>query len=558
MLNDSFSNWKQLRKTIDLKTQKTLLFSTLLGIAVANVEFGFALVLQEFLFRIGLLNAPSPISQKLPTGVYFGVAATLVVGLARTCLQALRLYTSRLTQQVFANTQRQIIIQKVLTQINRVSTAESLAVFNDEVQRGGLAIMNLSFFLIAMSSSIILLATLFSVSFKASLLSFFFLGVLIIPIRIFNRLASLHGKALTEQWARTNDFFVNGIRNNFYFKVYDLVQDVINKASWNLDRYLSSYRATFKLLAIKSVFPTYLGLVLICMVALVMRDNTGLSEPAKLLAFFYIFLRFTQEASASISAYSEFCLNSASLKNIRCFNSRFNSEFNGSLQQPGPAGTRSHKSGPITRVKAEDLHFGYNTHEPIISKINFDLQPGDCMVVTGPSGSGKSTLLALILGLETPTSGRIQLNETDAFFRKQVETTAYVGPIPFLIDGTIQENLLYAHPNASSVTDNEVHRALDVVELSGHIQSLPGGLEARIDENANTFSSGQKQRLMLARGILRKPSLLILDEATSNLDLFLEKKIVSNIAAMASKMIVIAVTHRSELKSICTLELQFD
>lgn len=557
MLGGSFQIWKEVRALIDRGSQRALMFSTLLGLVVANIEFVFALTLQEFLFRVGLLSSPSPIGSHLPGGAYFGLIAILLVGLVRTGLQGLRLYSSRLTHQVFANNQRRMIIQKVLNNINQAPSSESLSVFNDEVQRGGLAVMNLSFLAIALSSSAILLFMLFWIDFQTSLLSFAFLAVLIIPIRAVNRLASRHGKALTEQWNRTNEFFVNGIRNNFYFKVYDLVQDMIDKASINLDRYLESYRETFKLFAVKSVVPTYLGLVLICVIALVKHENAGLSESAKLLSFFYIFLRFTQEASTAMAAYAEFSLNLTSLNAIRAFYKKFPIASVEAASKNTIKKESSLKVKPITKIRAENLSFGYAASDLILSQINFDLRSGDCFVITGPSGSGKSTLIALILGIETPTSGRITLNETDAGFRSQVDSTAYVGPIPFMIEGSIRDNLLYAHPNPILVSEDEINKALEFVGLLEHVDGLEGGLDAKIDENANTLSSGQKQRIMLARGILRKPSLLVLDEATSNLDQNLERKIVENISSMAPQMIVIAVTHRQEIKRIGTQELSF-
>jgi len=120
----------------------------------------------------------------------------------------------------------------------------------------------------------------------------------------------------------------------------------------------------------------------------------------------------------------------------------------------------------------------------------------------------------------------------------------YVGAESFLVDGTIRENLLYGVPGAPN--DAELANALRKAEC-GFIDDLPKGLEHRLTDQGAGLSSGQKQRLSLARALLRRPKVLVLDEATANLDVATEERLVDTLAQLKSRMTIVAVTHRQAL-----------
>jgi ABC-type bacteriocin/lantibiotic exporter with double-glycine peptidase domain len=540
---------------LDKESMNFLILSTIVGIMMALIEYVFVFYLQNFFSVLGIVAPLKRFAEFQFTTLNSVLLAVIVVGFLRFIFQATRLYTSRMSQQLFCNLQRERIISLSLSDINMSSSSESLSIFNDEVQRGGVALMNLSFWIISISSCISLLFILISMNLQMSLISFVFLFILVIPSKYLNRIATTEGKNLSREWGRVNLFFINGIRNNFYLRVYNLVDEVIDTSHQHLRKYLSSYKKTFKLLAIKSVFPSYLGLVMICCLGIISTKFTNKENAGIIISFFYIFLRFAQEASGAMSNYTEFAMNLVSLENIARWYKKFKGEKKENKLKDSAVVDK------IDSIDVSDLYFAYDQENYLLKDLNINLKKGDGLVIVGASGTGKSTFLSLVLGLLSPKKGSIKINGNtqlhaarDSFIKKM----AYVGPIPFMIEGTLRDNLLYANPDKESVKDAEIYAALELVDLMTLTNRLEKKLDTVLDENANTVSSGQKQRIMMARALIRKPELLILDEATSNLDSALESKIVDNLLSIRESLIIIAVTHREEVKRLKTQSIDFN
>lgn len=190
----------------------------------------------------------------------------------------------------------------------------------------------------------------------------------------------------------------------------------------------------------------------------------------------------------------------------------------------------------------------------ILNGFNLKVAPGEFVVVVGKSGAGKSTLLNLLLGGILPDQGQIQalIDSREAIDLSQIrssllKTVGYVGPESFLIEGTIKENIFYGLDHEP--TENELTEALRLAQCN-FISNMPQGLNHFISEQGHGLSAGQKQRLSLARALLRKPKALFLDEATSNLDFETEAKLIQSFAGLKKKMTVIAVTHREAMTKL--------
>jgi ABC-type bacteriocin/lantibiotic exporter with double-glycine peptidase domain len=182
-------------------------------------------------------------------------------------------------------------------------------------------------------------------------------------------------------------------------------------------------------------------------------------------------------------------------------------------------------------------------------------------VVTGPSGSGKSTFIGLLLGLIKPQIGTVRaiMDEGKSYSldmnqKKLLKSIGYVGPENFLIDGTIYDNILYGLNQIPSESD--VNNALKLSECQ-FVFDLPHQMNHRLTEQGAGLSAGQKQRLSLCRALLRNPKVLILDEATANLDVDTEERLVKTLATLKRKMTIIGVTHRSALLKIADQHLNF-
>jgi len=196
-------------------------------------------------------------------------------------------------------------------------------------------------------------------------------------------------------------------------------------------------------------------------------------------------------------------------------------------------------------LRFEDVSFTYpDKTEPAIRDCSFELKAGERLLILGSTGAGKSTVANLILGLLQPSEGSILLNGIDL---RDIELTAlrdliaYVPQEPLLFTGTVRENILFANDKA---TGEEYRIAVDVSQLKQEIESFPQGDETRLGQRGLGVSGGQKQRLTIARALVRNPKLLILDDITASLDAENEEKLWQDINLHFKDIAAIVISHR--------------
>jgi len=190
------------------------------------------------------------------------------------------------------------------------------------------------------------------------------------------------------------------------------------------------------------------------------------------------------------------------------------------------------------------VKFSYDSERQILKDVSFDLKSGDCIAIVGPSGSGKSTMINLIPRLYdaqggTITFGGIDVRKLDlAFLRKNV---GIVSQETYLFNGTIRDNLLYARFDAS---EEELIEACRKANIYDFIQAQEKGLDTMVGNRGLKLSGGEKQRISIARVLLKDPALLIFDEATSALDSISEQKIQDAIEPLIAERTSILIAHR--------------
>lgn len=202
--------------------------------------------------------------------------------------------------------------------------------------------------------------------------------------------------------------------------------------------------------------------------------------------------------------------------------------------------------GAIRSLLFNNVSFQHKTAKfKAVENINFEIKQGETVAFVGPSGSGKTTLVKLLVGLYTPAEGQVLYNEIDSTdidlldLRKQL---GFVTQDAQLFSGTIRENLLFVRPNA---TDEDLYDALKRASCEKLLQRAEDGLNTTIGEGGIKVSGGEKQRLSIARAILRNPNLLIFDEATSALDSITEEEINTTIRNISDQnRITVLIAHR--------------
>ncbi|GAB2616771.1 hypothetical protein Aab01nite_29750 [Paractinoplanes abujensis] len=196
------------------------------------------------------------------------------------------------------------------------------------------------------------------------------------------------------------------------------------------------------------------------------------------------------------------------------------------------------------RIVFDDVTFEYLPGQPVLSGVTLDIAPGETVACVGPTGAGKSTLAKLVTRFYDPTAGSISIDGHDLRSVTLESLRTQIGVVPqepFLFAGTLRDNIAFARPSA---TDDEVWAAVDAVGLRDLVQRSPEGLDTPLHERGQSVSSGERQLLALARAFLAEPRVVVLDEATSSLDLRSELRVEAALDALLQGRTAILVAHR--------------
>jgi ATP-binding cassette subfamily C protein len=195
-------------------------------------------------------------------------------------------------------------------------------------------------------------------------------------------------------------------------------------------------------------------------------------------------------------------------------------------------------------IKFNKVSFSYDGNIPVIKDIDIAIKAGQTTAIVGPSGAGKTTIADLLMGLIAPKEGSILLDRKEfspKSMRAWREQIGYVPQDTFLFNDTVKANLLWAKPNAN---EEEINQSLRFAAAEEFVSGLSKGLDTILGDRGVLVSGGERQRIALARALLRKPSLLILDEATSSLDSENEKRIQNAIEKLHGQMTILVISHR--------------
>ena len=275
------------------------------------------------------------------------------------------------------------------------------------------------------------------------------------------------------------------------------------------------------------------GLVLLIGGQMVLSGSLSIGE---LTAFVLFITRFFAPIQQLIQLYNSYQQGSAAVGKLADLLGTQPSvpERLGAVDLPPVAG----------RIDLDNVDFGYNADVPVLTDVSLHIGEGETFALVGPTGGGKSTIAKLVTRFYDPTDGRVAIDGhdlRDVTLRSLRGQLGVVPQEPFLFHASIRENVAFANPDA---TDKEVWEACRAVGLDDLVARLPDGLDSPCHERGASLSAGERQLLALARAFLARPRVLVLDEATSNLDLRSESKIEGALDMLREGRTAILIAHR--------------
>jgi len=196
------------------------------------------------------------------------------------------------------------------------------------------------------------------------------------------------------------------------------------------------------------------------------------------------------------------------------------------------------------QIEFRDLTFGYDGRGPVLKNINLLIEPGETVALVGRTGSGKTTLINLIARLLEPPEGQLFIDELDVRQIKLDRLRASIGLVPqepFLFGLTVRENIALG---AQAVLMDDVDRAAVIAGIDEDVAEFPDGYQTLVGERGITLSGGQKQRTAIARAVIRRPEILILDDALSSVDTQTEERILHHLRDVMRDRTSILISHR--------------
>lgn len=404
--------------------------------------------------------------------------------------------------------------------------------------------------MVVMFTLVTVLAGLFVLSTELMIISIV-TGLLAgIPILLLKGKFQKFSSAVYANTRHYTEGIIKDLKNVLFLKISGANEIERNRLLGLSENALGNYKKYIFLFSINGALPPLFAIIAVIVVIVANVRGSFLSV-AGLVPFVYLLSRLA-------AAIAQLAVASAQIQ----FGKPFYRELQGYI--PVLFDHHRHKTDASGKVPTDEgLNGGITVSgltigrdAPLIANLDLEAKPGEMVLISGPSGRGKTTLLLTLVGILDRLAGEIywngqSLDDLDPSALRRL--LGYAGPDPYLIDGTVRDNLLFG-ATRKDIPETDLHSALDCA-CASFVSDLEGGIDHILKEDGDGVSAGQKQRLSIARALLRQPAVLILDEAMANIDEPTEQNIVENIKRLHPDMIMVAVSHRSSLKNLATKEI---
>jgi ABC-type multidrug transport system fused ATPase/permease subunit len=515
------------------------------GLITFAFDLMMALSLQRFLMATNLINADGtpPLGLALLTPTIEALIL-VTISLLRAGSIWINSFATGLCNTAFeVDKRKEIIIWAVAS--GREPIGRVMTLFNDITIGSAATVSNIFYVLSRFVLLIGLLTVMVSYSVQLTLLVLLIIVVVAPTQRLIDRIISKNSVIIQQSLARSIDGLTAAIKNGLFIILHDLVKLETDRLQKTVSDYGSASNRYFALSAVRAVIPQTVGLMAVCLIALY-GNHAFTNNHANFVSYLYLVLRLFQMLSDIARVSGNMRLNWPRLKLLWQWWNEARPDL--TINLPAQRKTLGDILTGATGAgwDARNLTFIWpDKSATAILNLTFSISPGSLTLITGPSGTGKTTLMFLLLGLLSPSNGKLQYQYKTNLL-KPLEgrlplRVSYVGNDPFLVAGTIRDQLIVG---VDPLPDDTTMMAALQAAQCDFMATLPQGLDHMISEQGIGLSAGQKQRLALARALLRKPSVLLLDEATANLDPDTEEAVLNTIQALKGSTTIIVISHR--------------
>lgn len=505
-----------------------------------SVRSGAEVSLEAQAFRRFILNTLGVESKQLAPLL---PVLLLAVFLGQAVFNFLSLYFMKtLGLKVIRNIRMKLyrnLIYQSVDFLSKAKTGDLTSRISNDVEKIRFAVSeNLAVYIRETLTLVGLIIYVFSRDFSMALVSMIILPVAALPLIYFARRVKKRGIQAQETIGELSNYLAETVAGNKIVKAYNMQEYEIDKfGNMNQKQYKIDSRIAM-IYSLSAPIMQLIGGVVAFLVFFIgtSRITSGSMDPGKFTAFFLAILMMYTPIKKLSQAHNDYQQGKAGFFRVMQIISTVNP-----IQDMPDAGQLKDVRG---EVEFKDVSFSYRKDLPVIRKVNINAKPGKMIALVGASGSGKSTLMNLLLRFYEPNAGSITIDGQDirsVTMKSLRDSISLVTQDVFIFNDTVENNITYGSENARF---EDVQEAARVARAAGFIEKLPQKYQTLCGERGSFLSTGQRQRISIARAVLKKPAILIFDEATSSLDTESEKLIQEAMVDIMKGRTTFVIAHR--------------